>query len=130
MVKHNYQLTNTERRIHMTAETTIKRRTSLRTNALKVGSVYDFEIYNNGDDKAVLRAPATVLEVPSCPIRDMGKDDAMIIQVEGETEVRRLVRNNNRPFYLETRSTPTRMSRVRFHTEISSKQDSEEEATA
>ena len=112
----------------MTTETTAKRHTSLRTNALKVGAVYDFEIYNNGDAEPVMRAHATVVSVPGCPVRDMGKADAMVLQVEGEEGTRELVRNNHEPFYLVTRSTPTRMSRVRFHSVVS--EPEAEEVTA
>ena len=100
---------------------TKKRRTSIRTNTLKVGATYDFEIYNNGQEKPVLRAPATIVSIPFEPfiVKDMDEDSALVIQVEGEEGTRDLTRINGKPFYLITRVDGKRNSRVRFHSMIS-----------
>lgn len=105
----------------VTNETKATRVTSIRTNTLRPGATYDFEIYNNGKDVPVLRAPATIVSIPFEPliVKDMAGSDAIVIQVWGEEGTRELVRNNTTPYYLITRVEGKRNSRVRFHSVIS-----------
>ena len=111
------------------AQPAAKKRVSIRTNTLSVGTTYDFEIYNNGQKEPVLRAPATVVSIPFSPliVKDMSSDDAVVIQVENEAEPRRLTRIDSYPFYLITRVDGKRNSRVRFHSIISEPEAQEEE---
>lgn len=114
-----------------TAPAPEKKRVSIRTNTLAVGTTYDFEIYNNGQKEPVLRAPATVISIPFTPliVKDMSEDDQIMLQVEGEDEPRALVRNGGHPFYLITRVDGKRNSRVRFHSVISEPEDQDEEVS-
>lgn len=101
----------------MTTVTT--RKTSIRSDSLSEGVTYDFEVYKNGESSPVMRRPATVISVPGCPVKDMGSSDAVILQIEGGSEIS-LVRNNTHPFYLVTR-VGNRNCRVRFHSVIGHK---------
>lgn len=95
----------------------VKRKTSLRSDTVIEGHIYDFEIYKNGGD-TVIRANATVIKNPGFHIRDYGSDDFMLIKVDGEEEERKLVKSSGKPFFLITRVDDKRNCRVRFHSDI------------
>ncbi|AXH72526.1 MAG: hypothetical protein [Caudoviricetes sp.] len=99
----------------MSVET--KRPISLRSDTVKVGSRYSFEIYKNGG-ATVVSGIATVMEKPEHHIRDYGSEDAVVVQIEGESEPRRLVRGKHHPYFLVTRVDNKRNCRVRFREEI------------